>query len=174
MCRVLATEVGPSYAVVGCVPLCCGRQRESAARHAFRPTVLYPVRRLRRRPNGAESARKRLVPSRESYLLGCACFVLVSGRCMQKERLEKDKMVVARGDVSLAEKRVALRPQTIFASSRDRVAWTMRLESSGVQGHSGKLSTSTFQGYMGLGVHEQSHGNDGRCLNRSKNTRKRE
>ena len=44
---------------------------------------------------------------------------------MQKERLEKDKMVVARGDVSLAGKRVALRPQAIFASSRDRVAWTM-------------------------------------------------
>ena len=93
---------------------------------------------------------------------------------MQKERLEKDKMVVARGDVSLAEKRVALRPQTIFASSRDRVAWTMRLESSGVQGHSGKLSTSTFQGYMGSGVHEQSHGHDGRCLTHWKNKAKTE
>ena len=77
---------------------------------------------------------------------------------MQKERLEKDKMVVARGDVSLAEKRVALRPQTIFASSRDRVAWTMRLESSGVQGHSGKLSTSTFQGYMGSGSTSKAMG----------------
>ena len=53
MCRVLATEVGPSYAVVGCVPLCCGRQREAAARHAFRPTVLAPPYGLRRGPKGA-------------------------------------------------------------------------------------------------------------------------